>query len=331
MEYSLLGRTGVRVSKLALGTYPFGVAPLAKDVDALVGRALELGINVIDTADSYGNQARFDRPGAPPAAERESAEELVGKALKPRGRYDYFLSTKVQEWMYDGPNGGGPGQGGLTRYHIREQVEQSLRRLGTDHIDLLYMHHVDATTPIDETLRALDDLVHQGKVLYLGASTFSGGRLAETLWAADKYGLNAPVVNQVPYNVSTRFVEKDTNAVAIRHDVSLVAFTALDGGLLSGRGILERPPRSGRPWSPEQTALCEQLDDLAHEFGHPTAHVALAWLLSRPGVAMAAMGPETIAELEENVAALECNLTDEQMEMVTNINPLPSFWERLFI
>ena len=330
MEYSLLGRTGVRISKLALGTFPFGVAPQAKDVDALVGRALELGINVIDSSNSYGNQSRFDRAGAPPAAERESSEELVGKAIKGHRRNDVFLCTKVQEWMYDGPNGGGPNSGGLTRYHIREQVEQSLRRFGTDHIDLYYMHHPDATTPIEETLGAFDDLVHQGKILYVALSTFSGGRLAEALWMADKYGFKAPVANQVPYNVSTRFVEDDVVPVALRHSVSLNCFTALDGGLLAGRKALERP-RSGRPYSPEQRALCERLDDLAGEFGYTASQVALTWTLSRPGVATAIMGPENIAELEENISALDCELTDGQLQMVTDIQPLPSFWKRLFV
>lgn len=337
MEYSLLGQTGVRVSKLTLGTFPFGVAPLAKDVDKLVGRAIELGINVIDTANSYGNQARFDRPGAPPAAERASAEEMVGKALKGR-RNEVLVCTKVQEWMYDGPNGGGATGGGLTRRHIMEQVEQSLKRLGTDHIDIYHMHHPDTTTPIEQTLRAMDDLVHQGKVLYIGLSTFNAGRMVEALWTADKLGLNKPVLNQVPYNLSTRFVERDIQQVAVRHGLSLTAFTALDGGLLAGIEVTKRPSRmpstqrEGRPvWSDAQIEVAEKLEAAAKESGHPPAHLALAWLLSRSALASALVGPENIAELEQNVGAVDVKLTESELEVLDGIGPLQSFWEFLFV
>ena len=170
MRYSTLGSTGIKVSCIGLGTATFGVAPFESDAGRLVGRALDLGINLIDTANSYGNQARFDRTGAPPAEARASAEEIVGRALGARRR-DVVLCSKVME-----PVGAGPNERGLSRRHIFNQVEASLRRLGTDHLDLYYAHHPDPATPIEQTLRAFDDLVHQGKIRYATLSTYPAGR-----------------------------------------------------------------------------------------------------------------------------------------------------------
>src|SRR5919198_67784 len=172
MEYRLLGASGVRVSALCVGASRFGISPLAADVDALVGRALELGINFFDTANSYGNQARFDRPALPPWTERASSEELLGRALRGRRR-EVVIATKVQEKVGEGPNDGGPLGGGLTRRHIVAQCERSLRRLGTDDIDVYYAHHPDPTTPLDQTLWAFDALVHQGKVRFPALSNYS--------------------------------------------------------------------------------------------------------------------------------------------------------------
>jgi aryl-alcohol dehydrogenase-like predicted oxidoreductase len=182
MQYRLLGRSGLRVSSVCLGTAFFGITPLEDGVDALVGRALDLGITFFDTANSYGNQTRFDRPGIPPAAERKSSEELLGRALKGRHRYDVIVATKVQEKMAEGPNDGGPAGGGLTRKHIVAQCEQSLRRLQTDYIDVYYAHHPDPTTPLDQTLRAFDELVKQGKVRYPALSNFASWQLIKALW-----------------------------------------------------------------------------------------------------------------------------------------------------
>jgi 1-deoxyxylulose-5-phosphate synthase len=170
MRYGTLGNTGVKVSCIGLGTATFGVAPFEGDARRLVGRALDLGINLIDTANSYGNQARFDRAGAPPAEARASAEEIVGRALGAR-RHDVVLCSKVME-----PVGAGPNERGLSRRHIFNQIEASLRRLGTDHLDLYYAHHPDPATPIEQTLRAFDDLVHQGKIRYATLSTYPAGR-----------------------------------------------------------------------------------------------------------------------------------------------------------
>jgi aryl-alcohol dehydrogenase-like predicted oxidoreductase len=327
MEYSLLGRSGVRVSKISVGTFPFGVAPLAKDVDALVGRALELGVNFFDCANSYGNQSRFDRPGAPPAAERESAEEMLGRALKGR-RHEVVLSTKVQELMGGGPNGGGPSGGGLTRVHMMQQVEQSLRRLQTDHIDVYHAHHPDPTTPLDQTMRVFDDLIRQGKVRYCALSTFPGWQVTEAVGVCQDLGLHAPVCHQVRYNLIARQAEPEVVPASMRHGISITCFNPVGGGILAGVAATQRPPRFQQPgavaqrratYTPEQITIAEKLEALGAEWGHPPAHLALAWLLSRPGVVSAITGPENVAELEEDVAAAEVRLDQEQLAVLDAI------------
>ena len=190
MRYSTLGSTGIKVSCIGLGTATFGVAPLADDAERLVGRALDLGINLVDTANSYGNQARFDRAGAPPAAARASAEEIVGRALRARRR-DVVLCSKVME-----PVGAGPNERGLSRRHIFDQVEASLGRLGTDHLDVYYAHHPDPATPIEQTLRAFDDLVRQGKIRYAALSTYPAWQMTEALWTADRRGFAPPEIGR---------------------------------------------------------------------------------------------------------------------------------------
>ena len=319
MQYVLMGNTGVRVSRIIMGTYPFGVAPLAKGVDAVVGSALEVGINVFDTSNSYGNQARFDREGAPPADQRASSEELLGKALKGK-RNEVLVCTKVQEWMYDGPNGGGPEGGGLTRRHIMEQVEQSLRRLGTDHIDVYHMHHPEATTPLEQSLRAMDDLVRQGKVLYVALSNYPGWQTVEAVMTARQLGLNEPVLNQVNYTMVNRGIEKDLVPAALRFGLGITSYSPLAGGLLTGTESTRRPLRymqkergTQRSYKPEQMEVAQKMDELSDRWGHPAAHLALAWLLSRPGVTSAVVGPESAEEVIEDAAAADVQLDPEQM------------------
>jgi len=213
VRYTLLGRTGVRVSTLCLGTAFLGIAPLEADAPRLVARAIDGGVNFLDTANSYGNQTRFDRPGIPPAADRPSSEELVGRGVRGR-RHEVVIATKVQERVGDGPNDGGPAGGGLTRRHIMSQCERSLRRLGTDYIDVYYAHHPDPTTPLDQTLRAFDDLVHQGKVRYPALSNYPAWELTRALWLADRLRLDPPVAMEMPYNLLDRGVDRDALPVA---------------------------------------------------------------------------------------------------------------------
>lgn len=329
MKYALLGTTGLRVSRLCLGTAAFGVVPQESDADRLVGAAFDAGVNFFDTATSYGNRSGQDRPGVPSAAERKSSEEILGECLKGR-RDEVILATKVQERVGDGPNDGGPQGGGLTRYHMMKRLELSLRRLQTDHVDIYYAHHPDPTTPIEETLRAFDDMVKAGKVRYIALSTFPAWQVVNTLWKSDKLLLNAPVCLQVPYNLIFRGVEADVIPVAQKFGLSLTAFMPLHGGLLAGMEIVESRPISqlgpqrwrqgqGNGFTEGEMVAARQLDTYAKEWGLPTAQVALAWVLAQPQVASVIAGPETPDELRVNAGAVDLELSSEQLEALNAI------------
>jgi aryl-alcohol dehydrogenase-like predicted oxidoreductase len=323
VQYQLLGQTGVRISRIGVGTAVFGVAPLEADAARLIDRALDLGINYFDTANSYGNQPRFDRPDGPPADQRHAAEEILGRALAGR-RHDVVLATKVMERV-----GAGVNDSGLSRRHIMQQVEASLRRLQTEYIDLYYAHHPDPSTPLEQTLRTFDDLIRQGKVRYAALSTFPAWQMTEALWTCDRLGLNAPVCNQVSYSLAGRAVERELVPACLRFGVSLVIFSPLAGGLLAGVAAAERPRGGAQRWggpafSPEQIAIAHRLDGLARAWGLPPAQLALAWLLSRPAVASAVIGPETVAELEANAPAADLLLNAEQLAALDAISHPPT-------
>lgn len=324
MKYKQLGRTGVRVSAIAIGTATLGVAPLEKDADRVIGRAIDLGVNVIDCANSYGNQSRFDRPNAPPASERASAEEIVGKVVKGK-RDQVLLCSKVME-----PVGEGQNDWGLSRRHIFQQVERSLKRLGTDHIDVYYAHHPDATTPLEETLRAFDDLVRQGKIRYGALSTYPAADVVEAMWIAKSMGAQPPACLQVYYNLAKRDLELDLAPVAERYGLSMTVFSPLMGGLLAGaanRQFSGHQRWGGPGFSAAQLAVGAELDALAQQSGHKSAHLALAWLTSKPYVGSAIIGPETVEELEENVAAMDLDLSPDLLAAIDAINkPSMSWW-----
>jgi 1-deoxyxylulose-5-phosphate synthase len=326
MQYRLLGRSGVRVSALCLGASRFGITPLADGVNALVRRALDLGINFIDTANSYGNQPRYDRPGVPPWHERLASEEYVGNALYALGvsRYDVVIATKVQEQVGEGPNDGGPAGGGLTRRHILAQCERSLRRLRTDHVDVYYAHHPDPTTPLDQTLRAFDDLVRQGKVRYPALSNYPAWDMTRALWLCDTHHLNPPVAMEMPYNLFNRRIETDVVPACRAFDVGIVTYTSLAMGVLTG---VYKPGEPAPPGSrasfgrlqyetePRKQAAA-RLAALAAQWSVPAAQVALAWLLDRPGISSAIVGTESIGQLDELVPAVDLALSDEQVAQV---------------
>ena len=203
MQYSVLGTTGVKVSRICLGTATFGVAPTAQDADRVVGAAIDLGINFVDTADVYGNMPVFDRPGAPAAADREPAEQILGRALRGR-RDEMVIATKS-----NGIVGLNVNDRGLSRRHIIRQVETSLRRLETDYIDLYYAHDPDPDTPLEQTLAVYDDLIRQGKIRYVGLSNHPAWQVTQALWIADDRRLQAPVAVQVKYNLIDRAAERE--------------------------------------------------------------------------------------------------------------------------
>jgi aryl-alcohol dehydrogenase-like predicted oxidoreductase len=338
VRYTLLGRTGVRVSTVCLGTAFLGIAPLEADAPRLVARAVDGGINFLDTANSYGNQTRFDRPGIPLAADRPSSEELVGRGVRSR-RHEVVIATKVQERVGEGPNDGGPAGGGLTRRHIMSQCERSLRRLGTDYIDVYYAHHPDPTTPLDQTLRAFDDLVRQGKVRYPALSNYPAWELTRALWLADRLRLNPPVAMEMPYNLLDRSVEQDVVPACLSLGISITAYSALAEGLLTGRytpagggataapderggGAGEPPPvrhGAGHRFPEPRLAAAARLVRLGAEWGHSPAHLALAWLCTRPAVAAAIVGPETESQLDALLPAADFELSAEQLRVLNDL------------
>jgi aryl-alcohol dehydrogenase-like predicted oxidoreductase len=331
VRYKLLGQTGMKVSTLCLGTGPFGVAPGPDDAVRLVQRALELGINMIDTANSYGNFKRIDRPGAPPASERDSAEIIVGRAIKGR-RDEVVLCTKVREVVGTDVN-----DVGLSRRHIMQQVERSLRALATDYIDLYHMHGPDRDTPIDQTLRTMDDLVRQGKIRYYGLSNFSAWRLATACGRAQALGTEMPVVHQIGYNLVSRSAEQDVIPACEHFGVPISTYGSLNGGLLSGTSIMSRPivglqrfqedKSKPIPFADDQVTAATKLEAFAAEWGVQPAHLALAWLMSKRYHATAIIGPETAEELEGSAPAMDLELEAEQLTALDELlAPAPS-WE----
>lgn len=307
MRYALLGGSGIRVSRLALGTALFGVAPEANTADAVVGAALDAGVNLIDTANAYGNRPHFDRPGVPPALLRESAEEILGRVLAGR-RDDLVLCTKAQEPVGDGVN-----DRGLSRRHLFDQLDRSLRRLRTDHVDVFYAHHPDPATPLETTLAAMDDLIRAGKARHCALSTFPAWQAVHALWICDDRRLYPPVALQVRYHLLAREVEAEIMPAALRFGLSLVAFSPLAGGLLAGPAVRDRQITGDARWgggafTPSQVAAAARFEALAAASGHRPDHLAIAWLLSRPGVAAAIVGPETPAEMAAAAGAADLSL-----------------------
>ena len=321
-----MGNTGVRVSRICIGTAALGVAPREEDAPALFNRALDLGINFFDTANSYGDQPRFSRPGAPPAEQRKSAEEILGLALKGH-RHDVIIASKVQERVLPGPNGGGTDGGGLTRVHIMRMIGRTLKRLRTDYLDLYYWHAPDPSTPIDQTLRAMDDLVHQGKIRYYALSNFPAWQMTEIVMTSRMLGLYEPVVIQMRYSMAARAIEEEVVPVCQRFGLGLTCYSPLAGGLLTGLGTRAWRPLGYRRWlhgqgpgfNADENNTAWQLDAMAKEWELPPAQLALGWLLSRPAVTSAVIGPENLEELEQNASAGDLQLTREQLDILETL------------
>lgn len=322
MKYSVLGPTGIRVSCICLGTATFGVAPSSHDAGAVVKAALDAGVNFFDTADVYGSTSTFDRPGAPPASERESAEEILGRTLA--GHRDrVVLATKSGERRFD-------PDAGLSRRYIVQQVEQSLRRLQTDYIDVYYAHFPDPNTPLEQTLAAYDDLIRQGKLRHVALSNHPAWQITEALWIADDRRLaSAPVAAQVMYSLLDRSPERELGPACEHFGLSIVPYAPLHGGILADLKVLDREIAGGKRYggpgySEAEIAVARGLDRLAREWGLGMQQVSLAWLLSRPAVASVIMGAETPDEVRANASAADVELAPEQLDAVTALTAAPT-------
>jgi aryl-alcohol dehydrogenase-like predicted oxidoreductase len=312
MKYTHLGKTGLQVSRICLGTAFRASLFKERYDDALCVRvihhALENGVNFIDTANYYS----YGR-----------SEEILGRALHGR-RDDVVLATKVRSPVKDHP---GPNDSGLSRYHIMRECEYSLRRLRTDHIDLYWLHAPDDRTPIDETLRALDDLIRQGKVRYIGCCNYGAWRVCEALWRSDALGLNSFVAIQNQYNLLNRWeVEPDLLPVCSKFDLGLTVYSPLAVGLLSGRFRRGQPAPAGTPWSEgepyanrldqalNETAdkIVQQLIEIGTAHGKTPSQVALRWLLSKAEVSSIIMGPDRPEHVDDVLGALGWALSPEE-------------------
>jgi 1-deoxyxylulose-5-phosphate synthase len=326
MQYSVLGTTGVKVSRICLGTATFGVAPTAQDADRVVGAAIDLGINFVDTADVYGNMPVFDRPGALAAADREPAEQILGRALRGR-RDEMVIATKS-----NGIVGLDINDRGLSRRHIIRQVETSLRRLETDYIDLYYAHDPDPDTPVEQTLAAYDDLIRQGKIRYVGFSNHPAWQVTQALWIADDRRLQAPVAAQVKYNLIDRAAERELGPACQHFGLSIVPYAPLHGGLLADLAVLDRDVAgdqrfAGAGFTDAEITLAREVERLSRTWGLAPYQVSLAWLLSRPAVASVIVGAETSDELNANATAADVELEPAQLDALTALATEPAAFQ----
>jgi aryl-alcohol dehydrogenase-like predicted oxidoreductase len=315
VHYRSLGRTGLKVSPLCLGAMMFGAwgNPDHDDSVSIIHAALDAGINFIDTADVYS------------AGE---SEEIVAKALKGR-RDEVVLATKFFAVMGDGPN-----QSGGSRYWIMKECEASLRRLGTDHIDLYQVHRPDPTTDIDETLAALSDLVHQGKVRYIGSSTWPASAIVEGQWVAERRVRERFVCEQPPYSILVRGIEADVLPTCQRYGMGVIPWSPLAGGWLSGRWRLgETDPGSRRasripdrydlskPENQQKLEAADALAKVAEEAGMSLVHMAIAWVIGNPAVTSAIIGPRTMEQLTSQLDAADLQLPPDVLNRIDEIVP----------
>jgi voltage-dependent potassium channel beta subunit len=310
MKYRKLGGTGLKVSEISLGSWlTYGGYVERENAVNAIKTAYDLGINFFDTANVY---------------ERGAAEELVGEALKAYPRESYVLATKVFGQMGDGPN-----DRGLSRKHITEQANASLKRLGHDYVDIYYCHRYDTETPLEETLRALDDLVRQGKVLYLGVSEWQASQMAEALGVADRYLLDRIVVNQPIYNMFERYIEKEVIPLGERSGIGQVVFSPLAQGLLTGKytsasDIPEGSRAAKLDWmrkgiTEEKIAKVRKLEVIAGELNITVGNLALAWILRKSNVASALVGASSPEQVTENAKASGIELGEDVLNRIEEI------------
>jgi aryl-alcohol dehydrogenase-like predicted oxidoreductase len=308
MQYRNLGRTGIKVSPYALGAMMFGAVgnPDHDDSIRIIHKALDAGINFVDTADAYSDG---------------ESEEIVGQALKGR-RDGVVLATKLNRPMGDDPN-----QRGNSRRWIMTAVENSLRRLQTDYIDLYQIHRPDPDTDIEDTLSALSDLIHSGKVRVIGSSAMPASDIVEAQWVAERRGLERFRTEQPTYSILSRGIEAEVLPVAQRYGMGTLVWSPLAMGLLTGR------VRKGQPTDLRRTArfrhlsderridVVEQIVPLAEQAGLPMTHLAMAFAIAHPGVTSAIIGPRTMEQLDDLLAGADVTLTDEILDLIDKVVP----------
>ncbi|SEL75556.1 voltage-dependent potassium channel beta subunit, animal [Paenibacillus sp. cl141a] len=310
MKYRRLGRTGLKVSEVSLGSWlTYGGYVERENAVNAIKTAYDLGINFFDTANVY---------------EKGAAEVLVGETLKAYPRESYVLATKAFWPMGDGPN-----DRGLSRKHIMEQAHASLKRLGHDYVDIFYCHRHDPETPLDETLRAIDDLVRQGKVLYVGVSEWQASQIAEALTVADRYLLDRIVVNQPIYNMFERYIEKEIIPLSERSGIGQVVFSPLAQGLLTGKytsaSDIPADSRAAKlEWmrkgiTEEKIAKVRELEKIAAELEVSVGNLALAWILRQQNVASALVGASRPEQVTENAKASGIELSEDVQTRIEEI------------
>jgi len=310
MEYRRLGSSGLKVSEVGLGGNNFGWWADEKTSITVINQALDMGVNFIDTADMY---------------DRGHSEEFVGKAVKGK-RTQVIIATKFGNAMGDGPN-----ERGGSRYYIMKAVDSSLKRLQTDYIDLYQMHVPDTTTPIEETLRALNDLVRAGKVRYIGCSNFAAWQLCEALWISKVNNLQSFVTVQPQYNLLDRRIERELVPCCQAYGIGVIPYSPLAGGFLTGKYRQgEEPPPDGRLSGPNPAfrrvfteanwEKLAKLEAFVAERGHTVGELAIAWLLAKPWISTVIAGARKIEQVSANVAAGEWKLTAEEVAEVEAIS-----------
>lgn len=314
IEYRQLGRSGLRVSVFGLGTSAFGGRADETASTVLIHHALDHGVNLIDTS---------NRSPAVPGM-RMLTETIMGKALRDR-RGQAIIATKCGKKTGDGPN-----DANCSRWHIMREIDRSLTRLQTDYIDLYQIHWFDPSTPLEETLRALDDLVRAGKVRYVGCSNYTAWQLCRALWVSDRRGFVRYDAVQPAYSPADRRIEPELIPLCLDQGVGVLAYYPLAGGILTGKYRLggEPPegsrartqPGFGAQLNPRNLALAEEMQRLAAEVDATVAQIALAWVMNRPGITSALVGATTLAQQEENLKAVDLVLAPEAMRRITEMS-----------
>ncbi|RAP73711.1 aldo/keto reductase family protein [Paenibacillus montanisoli] len=310
MNYRKLGGSGLKVSEISLGSWlTYGGYVERENAVKAIEKAYELGVNFFDTANVY---------------ERGAAEILLGETIKQFPRESYVLATKAFWPMGDGPN-----DRGLSRKHVMEQANASLKRLGLEYVDIFYCHRYDQETPLHETLRAIDDLIRSGKVLYAGVSEWTASQMADALGTADRYLLDRIVVSQPEYNMFNRYIEKEVIPYGEKNGISQVVFCPLAQGLLTGKytsvaNLPEGSRATKLDWmrngiTEEKLAKVRALSDIAAELEITMAQLSLAWILRQPNVASAIVGASRPEQVVENVGASGVKLSEEVVARIETI------------